>query len=460
MQRVISLVLAGSLLAFAPAAAAAASPPNFVIIMADDLGYGDLGCYGHPSIRTPHLDRMAAEGLRFTDFYASASLCTPSRAGLLTGRLPIRSGMAGSTKRHVLYPDSTGGLPPDEITLARALKACGYATACIGKWHLGAQPPFTPNSHGFDLFFGLPYSNDMDAISARQRTADSDSPEPRWQNFNVPLLRNGDILERPANQTTLTQRYTDEAIRFIQEHRKRPFFLYFPHTFPHVPLFASKDYRGRSLRGLYGDTVEEIDGSVGRIMETLRQVGVAERTLVIFTSDNGPWLVRRLMGGSPGLLRDGKGGTWEGGYRVPGIVWWPGTIKPGRVSSEPASHLDLFPTCLKLAGASVPADRPVDGSDLTAMLMHAGNRTPQTIHYYYGTNLYALRKGAFKAHFTTHDGYSKEPPVQHDPPLIFNLANDPSETRDVAAAHPEVVADLLREALQHRTTMVPGRPQF
>lgn len=460
MQRFIPILFAAVVLTLPLAASAAPKQPNLVIIMADDLGYADLGCYGHPSIRTPNIDRMAAEGLRFTDFYASACVCTPSRAGLLTGRLPIRSGMAGSSSRHVLYPNSTGGLPQQEITLARALKDHGYTTACIGKWHLGAQPPFMPNQHGFDLYFGLPYSNDMDALSAKQRTADSTSAKPRWQNFNVPLLRNGDIVERPADQTTLTKRYTEEAVQFIRENRRKPFLLYVPHTFPHVPLFASDEFLGQSLRGLYGDTAEEIDWSVGRILETLRKEGLSKRTLVVFISDNGPWITKRLVGGSAGLLRDGKGGTWEGGYRVPGIAWWPGSIKPGRVTSELASNLDLFATCLKLAGATLPTDRPIDGVDLAPLLLGKGNSPRQMIHYYYGTNLYALRQGHFKAHFTTHDGYSKEPPVQHNPPLLFNLAQDPSETQDVAAAHPDVVAAIRRAAEQHNATLVPGAPQF
>ena len=321
---------------------AAAKPPNIIIIMADDLGYGDLGCYGHPSIRTPNLDRMAAEGLRFTDFYSGANLCTPSRAALLTGRLPVRSGMAGGPGRHVLYPTSTGGLPTNEITIATALKSVGYKTACIGKWHLGHLPQFLPNSHGFDHFFGLPYSNDMDPVTAKTRRDDSFSNNPKSENFNVPLIRNGEILERPVKQNTLTKRYTEEAIRFIKANKKQPFFIYFPHTFPHVPLFASENFKGKSARGRYGDTVEEIDWSVGQVLETLRKEKLAENTLVIFTSDNGPWLMMKENGGSAGLLRDGKAGTWEGGHRVPAIAWWLGKIKPERVTSEVTSAMDIF----------------------------------------------------------------------------------------------------------------------
>ncbi|MBN1909133.1 MAG: sulfatase, partial [Pirellulales bacterium] len=262
--------------------------PNVVIFFADDLGYGDLGCYGHPTISTPNLDRMAAEGQRWTQFYVAASMCTPSRAGLLTGRLPIRSGMC-SLKRHVLYPNSAGGLPADEITLAEALKDAGYTTGMVGKWHLGHLPKYLPTTQGFDSFFGLPYSNDM-----RPTT----------------LMRGTEVIENPADQNTLTKRYTKEAIQFIEKNRDKPFFLYFAHTFPHTPLHRSEKFADRSRRGLFGDVVEELDDSVGQVLDTLRRLGLDKRTLVVFTSDNGPWLPRKLDGGSAGLLRGGKGSTW------------------------------------------------------------------------------------------------------------------------------------------------------
>jgi arylsulfatase A len=447
-------------LLLSPVLLSAANHPNIILIMADDLGYGDLGCYGHPTIRTPNLDRMAAEGLRFTDFYSGANLCTPSRAALLTGRLAVRSGMAGGPGRHVLYPTNSGGLPTNEITIATALKAEGYQTACIGKWHLGHLPQFMPNSHGFDHFFGLPYSNDMDPINSKARNAESPSQNPDYKKFNVPLMRNEKILERPANQNTLTKRYTEEAIRFIQENKKKPFFIYFPQTFPHVPLFASEKFKSKSARGLYGDTVEEVDWSVGQIIETLRKEKLAENTLVIFTSDNGPWLNMKLNGGSGGLMRDGKAGTWEGGHRVPAIAFWPGKIKPGRVTSEVASAMDLFSTSLKLGGAEIPKDRIIDGVDMSPILFDSGHSQREAQFYYYGDQLYAIRKGVFKAHFTTHDGYSKEPHVKHDPPLLFNLAEDPSERVDVAKDHPDIVADLLRQAEKHRAGVVLGKQQF
>src|SRR5690606_21781151 len=263
-------------LAVAPAAAQD-RPPNVIVIFTDDLGYGDLGVYGHPTIRTPRLDRMAAEGMKFTQFYAAASVCTPSRAGLLTGRLPVRSGMA-SDQRRVLFPDSRLGLPPEEVTLAEALRERGYATAAIGKWHLGHLPEFLPTSHGFDRYFGIPYSNDMDRVGGPP--GQEAFREPKIEYWNVPLMRDTESIERPANQHTITRRYTEEALRFIRENQEQPFFLYLAHSLPHVPLFVSEGFEGVSPRGLYGDVVEEIDWSVGAVLDGLREMGLQERTLV------------------------------------------------------------------------------------------------------------------------------------------------------------------------------------
>ena len=439
--------------------ASASKSPNIIIILADDLGYADLGCYGHPSIRTPNLDRMAAEGLRFTDFYAAAPLCTPSRAGLLTGRLPIRSGMAGGPGRHVLYPNNPGGLPADEITIASALKTKGYTTCAIGKWHLGDLPDYLPTKRGFDAFFGLPYSNDSDWVRQELRKTETMTQNPDFHSFNVPLMRNTQIIERPVDQTTLTKRYTEEAIRFIKQSRKQPFFLYFAHTFPHVPLFASPRFKGQSPRGRYGDAVEEVDWSVGQVLECLRKEKLERNTLVIFTSDNGPWLGKKWNGGSAGLLRDGKAGTWEGGYRVPAIARWPGRVPVG-VTHEIVSSLDLFPTCLRLGSAPVPTDRPIDGVDMAPVLFENGKSKRLVEYYYYGDQLYAVRKGAFKAHFTTHDGYSKADPVRHDPPQLFNLPEDPSEQFDVAAEHPDTVAELKKIFEDHRATVTRGKLQY
>src|SRR6185295_11364685 len=334
-------------------------PPNVVLIVADDLGWGDLASYGHPTIRTPHLDRLAAEGQRWTNFYAGAPYCTPSRAALMTGRLPVRSGMA-SESYTVLYAESTGGLPASEVTIADLLKGRGYATALVGKWHLGHRPEFLPTRHGFDTYFGIPYSNDMEAAA--------DSPpdrleHPKSEYFNVPLYRDDRVIERPARQETITRRYVEESIRFIRANHDRPFFLYLAHTMPHVPLFAGREFAGRSPRGPYGDVVEEIDEGVGRVLATLAERGLDRRTLVIFSSDNGPWRGQRGLGGSAGPLRDGKGTTFEGGVRVPAIFWWPGTVAPG-VVREMGSLLDVLPTLAALAGAPLPSGRTLDGYDL------------------------------------------------------------------------------------------------
>jgi len=433
----------------------AAPPTNVVIIFADDLGYGDLSCYGSPTIHTPNLDRMAAEGLRFTDFYVAAEVCTPSRAALLTGRYPIRSGMCGS--RRVLFPNSEGGLPKEEVTIADALREKGYATAQIGKWHLGIHEGSRPMDQGFEHQFGLPYSNDMDARPGLPKGS-TGSPNPPEDGWNVALSRDGKIIEQPAVQTTLTKRYTEEAVKFITEKKDKPFFLYFAHTFPHVPLFASPDFKGKSRGGIYGDAVEELDWSVGQIMATLKEKGLAENTLVFFTSDNGPWLIMGNQGGSAGPLKDGKGSTWEGGMRVPGIAWQPGRIKPG-VTHELASTMDLFSTALTLAGAKTP-DVPVDGMDISPLLYESKALPQRPFFYYRGDQLFACRIGEWKAHFSTQTGYGQPKADAHVPPLLFNLGLDPSEKRDVAKDHPEVIAQIEEAVKAHQARLVPGKPQL
>jgi len=437
------------------AAETPAKNPNFVIIFCDDLGYGDVGCYGHPTIRTPNIDRMAVEGQRWTDFYVAASVCTPSRAALLTGRLPIRSGMSGD-RRDVLFPDSAGGLPTSEITIAKALKPQGYTTACIGKWHLGHLPQFLPTSHGFDSYYGIPYSNDMDGTPGHTRRRFF---EPKSEYWNVPLMRDEKIIERPTNQNTITKRYTEEAVRFIERNKDRPFFLYLAHTMPHVPLFASGAFDGKSRRGRYGDAVEELDWSVGQVLDALRREGIASNTFVVFTSDNGPWLIFDQLGGSAGLLREGKGSTWEGGVREPCIMWWPGTIRPA-VINEIGSTMDLFPTILRLAGADIPTDRVLDGYDLRPVLTGKGPSPRDTVLYYRRSELYAVRKGPYKAHFTTRSGYGPDKPVSHDPPLLYHLGQDPSEKNDIAAAHPDALADIRKIVEEHRRTLAPGEDQL
>jgi arylsulfatase A-like enzyme len=461
MKYKLNLLLGGmfALLVTVPAAVRAEKLPNLVIILADDLGYGDLGCYGHPSIRTPNLDRMASQGMRFTDFYVAACVCTPSRAALLTGRLPIRSGMSGDMQHRVQTKNSPGGLPPEEITIARALKSKGYATQAIGKWHLGQYPQNLPTGHGFDGFYGLRWSNDMEPAKGNPKDASSRLDQKlEWWNCN--LMRNDQIIEKNTDLSTLTRRYTEEAIRFIQQNRKKPFFLYFAHTYPHVPLFASQAFQRKSARGLYGDVVEELDWSVGQVLDTLRKQGLADNTLVFFTSDNGPWLVKDLAGGSAGPLKDGKGSTWEGGMREPGIACWPGKIKPGVINQQMACSMDLFNTCLTLAKVPIPSDRIIDGVDMTPMLLGKGPGQRNLMIYYNGDELYAVRKGPYKAHFTTYSGYSKDAPQKHEPPLLFDLPNDPGERFDVAAEHPDVIADIQREVEKYRAAVVPGKRQY
>lgn len=429
-------------------------PPSFVIIFCDDLGYGDLGCYGHPTIRTPRVDQMAAEGVRFTQFYCAAPVCTPSRAALMTGRYPLRSGMHGE-KRRVLFPDSERGLPAEEITLAEALRTKGYATACVGKWHLGHHPQYLPTNNGFDRYFGIPYSNDM-----RPRT-----PAARARGYPpLPLLRDEATIETSPDQGLLTERYTEEAIRFIRDctrpGEQRPFFLYLPHTMPHVPLYASERFAGISARGLFGDVVETIDWSTGQILDTLRDAGVADRTIVFLTSDNGPWLIQGDNGGSAGLLRGGKGSTWEGGMREPCIAWCPGRVREGVVTNELGTTMDLYATCLALAGVPLPTDRTVDGVDLSPVLFGEGKGPRSDFFYYRGPTLMAVRQGPWKLHYMTQSGYGQPKPEQHDPPLLFNLEHDPSEQRNVAKDHPEIIAQINHAVEQHRAAMTPGEPQY
>ncbi len=440
-------------------------PPNFIIILTDDQGYGDLGSYGHPTLRTPNIDRMASEGQRWTSFYA-APVCTPSRAQLLTGRLAVRTGLAGG----VLFPDSTGGLQPGEVTVAEVLTTRGYATSAIGKWHLGVQPEYLPMNQGFDSYYGIPYSNDMDqaeGLSAGERFRRY--MDARIEYFNVPLMRDRTVIERPAQQTTITRRYTDEAVSFISAHRTQPFFLYLAHNLPHMPLFRSKEFEGRSQRGLYGDAVEEIDANVGRILTTLRELKLEENTLVLYLSDNGPWAPYLEQGGSAGLLRGAKGSTWEGGVRVPAIFWWPGTIRSS-VTTGIGSQLDILQTFASLAGAQAPADRVLDGYDLSNTLRGQAASPRHTLFYYANTAgglLSAVRHDGFKAFFVPPAAASPAvggplaaTPAASLPPQLYNLDQDPSEKYDLAARYPERIADLRRLADEHQKTVVPVKNQI
>lgn len=429
--------------------------PNFIIILADDLGYGDLSSYGHPTIRTPNLDKMALEGTRFTQFYVAANVCSPSRAALLTGRLPIRNGVFGTNSANkVFFTNSTSGLPKRETTLAKALKGKGYQTAIVGKWHLGHLPEFLPLNYGFDSFLGIPYSNDMGKeppFSTRDGKSFSTNNPP------LPLYRDEKVLETEPDQNLLTRRFTSEVTGLITKNRNKPFFIYYASPFPHVPLHASSDFAGKSKRGPYGDTVEELDWSVGQILNKLKELKLEKNTFVIFLSDNGPWLIKSLIdetGGSSGLLYEAKASTYEGGMRVPAIAWMPGTVK-SQISSVVATSMDLYPTILDWAGVAVPNDRIIDGNNITDILKGKSDKVTDIVYYYDANNLYAIRKGPFKAHFKTNASYARKPAEEHNPPLLYNLEHDPSEKFEIGKKYPEVIAELIAAYKKHQEGIVP-----
>ncbi len=372
-------------------------PPNVIVILTDDLGYGDLGSYGNEVINTPNLDQMANEGVRFTNAYASSSNCTPSRAGLLTGRYPIRSGMA----HQVLFVEDTHGLPLEEVTIAEMLKDKDYKTAIIGKWHLGHTEKYWPTNHGFDYYYGLPYSNNQHPLA---------------------LYRNSQKIEEPVVQETLTQRYTSEAINFIKQNKDRPFFIYFAHTFPHVPLYASSDFVGKSKASLYGDVVEEIDWSAGAILQSLKEHGLDENTLVIFTSDNGPY-----QGGTTAGLRSTKGTAWEGGYRVPFIARWPGQIPESKVSSGISMNIDLLPTIAAITNTEVPKGRKIDGRNITSMLQGSSLSPHEKLYFFSDEKIAAVRTQQWKAVLSgRYRGINRWFP-DHDLKLLFDMNKDPQE---------------------------------
>jgi len=414
-----------------PRVGAAEKLPNFIVIFCDDLGYGDLGCFGSNKNRTPRIDQLAQQGRRFTNFYSSSPVCTPSRSSLMTGCYPRRVGMHEDYTGHwVLIPRSRRGLNPDELTLPEALKVRGYATACIGKWHLGDQPEHLPGKHGFDYYYGIPYSNDM------QSKRRGDPP--------LPLVEQTTVIESPADQATLTQRYTKQTIEFIEQHRSEPFFVYLPHTFPHLPLFASKDFHGKSQNGRYGDTIEEIDWSTGQILDCLERLDLSSNTLVIFTSDNGS---NGRNGGSNQPLAGAKGSTMEGGMRVPMIARWPGKIAASSECRELTTTMDMLPTFCALSGATGPRKK-IDGFDIQNLLFASkGAKSPyEALFYYRRRQLQAVRMGDWKYHLplaNTHPNWTTPKSTgKGRKGKLVNLHDDLRETTDVAASHPDVVKQI------------------
>ncbi len=404
--------------------------PNFVVILIDDMGYGDIGPFGSKLNRTPRLDRMAAEGMKLTSFYA-APVCTPSRAQLMTGCYAKRVSLP-----NVIGPVAKVGISSSERTVAELLKAQGYATMCIGKWHLGDQPEFLPTQHGFDHYLGLPYSNDMGGNGKNK----SGAPP-------LPLLRDKRVIEAPVEQNKLVELYTNEAIKFITANQSHPFFLYLPHTAVHVPIHPGKAFQGKSANGRYGDWVEEVDWSAGRVLDTLRDLKLDSRTLVLFSSDNGPWRSQGKDGGVAGPLRGGKSSTWEGGMREPTIARWPGKIPAGAVCDAVMSEMDVLPTIVKLAGGTVPSERTIDGKDIWPLLAGESKKSPhEALFYFSGNRLEAVRSGPWKLAISQQieHGIDKEPKPTTKPfvPILFNLDTDIGEKTDVAAQHPEIVRRL------------------
>jgi arylsulfatase A len=413
-----------------PGQTADARSPNFVIVYCDDQGYQDLGCFGSPNIKTPNVDQLAAEGIRFTDFYSAYCVCSASRASLLTGCYQPRISMRG-----VLGPHTRTALHPDEVTIADMLRSRGYATAMVGKWHVGDTPETLPTAQGFDSYFGIPYSNDMARMKGwGNNPADLDKiwSLKKWDIYNNELYRNKKIIESPVNQVTITDRYTAESLKFIRANKDRPFFLYLAQTMPHVPLFVSDDRYDADPHQAYRLTIEHIDWSVGQIMKTLDDLDLAENTFIVYTSDNGPWLSKKHHGGSALPLRAGKATTYEGGMRVPCVMRWPARIKPGQVCNQVAATIDLLPTFASIAGATLDTSRPIDGLDVCGLLDDPDSESPheKTGFYYFRNNkLDAIRLGDWKLHFKT----KLE---------LYNLREDIGESKNQAEAESELVKQL------------------
>jgi len=419
--------------------------PNIILIFVDDMGYGDLGCYGNKLNKTPNIDRLAAEGQRWTSFYSSGATCVPSRRGLMTGRHPSLMGQ-------VKWVETRNKLLP------AMLKKHGYATAILGKWHLAGYPqdfttsPMHPLECGFDYHFGTPGSNDVPAPKGKVQNRELFDTCDKFT-FQVPLIRGREIVEYPANQELFTSRYTREAVNWIEQHKDGPFFLYLAHNMPHAPVFASEKFQGKSEGGRYGDVIEEVDWSVGQVMQALKDAKIDEKTLIVFTSDNGPWSMFGPHGGTAGPLRGEKGTAWEGGYRVPGIFRWPGRIKPGVVDGL-AANLDLYATFSQLVSGSAPAKEITEqqgfiSQNLSGVLFE--NQPSPRHQWFYQTGAVAFRSGNYKIHLSTKDRSSnpdtrkQEPIPKHDPPLLFDLSNDLGERENISAEHPEIVSRLLSE---------------
>ncbi|ALJ04462.1 hypothetical protein APS56_04595 [Pseudalgibacter alginicilyticus] len=418
---------------------------NFIVIFVDDLGYGDIGCFGAKGFKTPNIDQMAKEGARFTDFYVPASVCTPSRAGLLTGSYPKRVGL----HKEVLYPYSTSGLNPNEIIIPEVLKPAGYTTGCIGKWHLGHQEKFMPNNQGFDYFYGVPYSNDMDGHV--YVNIPFTSPP-------LPIYKNKVKVAEGINQDSLTIRWTKAATSFIKENKKQPFFLYLAHNMPHRPWHVSKRYKGSSEKGLYGDVIQELDWSVGEILKTLKETNLDENTLVIFTSDNGP--VETLKnGGSAEPLRGGKISTWEGGLRVPCIMRWPGKIKPNKEINQITSVMDFLPTFASIAQVKVPISHKIDGYNISNILLEDKKTvSPYNAFYFYGRNgdLEGIREGNWKFYIKK---YNMRKKTYTNHMNLYNLKNDVGEKQNIADMHPEIVEKLHQKMLKFdKQLSIEARP--
>lgn len=427
---------------------AAAQKPNVILILTDDQGYEDLESYGGKGFKTPNINRLAAEGIQFTDYYAPAALCTPSRAGLLTGCYPKRIGM----EKFVILTWDKHGINNDEMTLAELFKKADYKTACIGKWHVGHEKPFLPNQQGFDYFSGIPYSNDM----GTEWYLPENGPEkyhsayeklrPIYQKLAktpLPVYRNNHIVGHDPEQSALTQNYTQDAIAFIKENKESPFFIYLAHPMPHTPLYASKYFRGKSERGLYGDVIQEIDWSVGEIMKTLKETGLDENTILIFTSDNGPWLLMGDHGGSALPLRDGKATSWEGGMRVPAIIRWPGVAAKGKLCERMVSGMDFLPTFAEILGLDLAGKRKIDGLSFLSLLKNPEGPAVRNELLYFNVNgeAEAIRSGNWKLHIKKFKGWddAKDGPFK---PFLTDLSKDISEGENLALKHPEMVKRL------------------